>query len=211
VASLTVETRILHVGGADHGTALEVDFLESLIPLFNTSYGTARCDLEVVYCMKPDRLLRYLFDGWVELVHLAAHGTANHLFVGDHERLSRRDITRHAKDNGEIGAVIVSTACELGTEQWAKCFLDAGATAYVASKREVTEKDAAIFSAAFYSAYFGTIHKGKSQAQRAFDSYRLAYGALRSFVPSTAASNKFYFWSNERVRGRKHLAPMKLA
>jgi hypothetical protein len=105
---------------------------------------------------------------------------------------------------------VLTTACELGTDAWAECWLNAGATAYIASKREVSEKDAAIFSSAFYSAYFGTIHKSKTQAQRAFDSYRLAYAAFRSFVPSTASSNKFYFWSNERVRGRKHLTPIKL-
>lgn len=212
MASLTVPTRIMHLGGADHGTTLEVDFLESMIPLLSASYGTPRADLEVVYCSKPTRFLDYLFDGWVELIHLSAHGTAQHISLGDHEQISRRTITQHAKTNEQsIGAVIVTTGCELATDAWTKCFLDAGAIAFIGSKRAVSEKDAAIFSAAFYSAYFGTIHKTKTPVQRAFDSYRLAYAAFRSFVPGTTNSNKFYFASSEKVTGRKHLGPIKLA
>ena len=87
--------------------------------------------------------------------------------------------------------------------------MSSGALAYIATKRTVWAKDAAIFSAAFYSAYFGTIHANKSHLQRAFDAYRLAHAAYCSFG-SNASRSRFYFRSLQRPKGRVNLAQIRL-
>jgi hypothetical protein len=90
---------------------------------------------------------------------------------------------------------------------WITAFLDAGALAYIATKKEVLAKDAAIFASAFYSAYFGTIHKNASALQRAFDGYRLAHAAYASFVPN---KSRFYFYSRHTPKGNRNLGAIKL-
>ena len=130
--------------------------------------------------------------------------------VGDLASIRYTDIKHHAMNNGaRIGAIVLNTSCEMASPRWVDAFLDAGAVAYIATKRGIWAKDAAIFAAAFYSSYFGTIHKTKSDLQRAFDSYRLAHAAYASFVP-TASRSRFYFYSKPEPRGRRNLERIRL-
>lgn len=207
----TVAVRLLNISGRSDALAeLEVGFLHQLLPLFQVGDGTPRADGETVRVGTKARLLNYLFYRDVDLIHIASHGAKSWMQVGDRESFRPSDLTRHARDAGHgIGAVILNTSCEMADARWVKAFLDAGAVAYMAAKRVVMAKDAAIFAAAFYSAYFGTIHRQKTDIQRAFDAYRLAHAAYCSFVPN-ASRSRFYFQPQAGVSGRVNLARIEL-
>jgi hypothetical protein len=205
----TVPLRLLNLSGTGDALAeLEVGFLDQLLPLFQVSDGTPRADVEVIRVSSVSRFLDYLFFGDVDLIHLSSHGTRGSIQIGD-GKLSLRDFRKEVNDRERIGAVIVNTSCQMASEPWKTAFLDAGALAYIAAQKSVWAKDAAIFSAAFYSAYFGTIHVKKDALQRAFDSYRLAHAAYASFVPN-ASRSRFYFTSLDKPSGRRNLAKIVL-
>ncbi|MHB1446404.1 MAG: hypothetical protein ACYCTI_00340 [Acidimicrobiales bacterium] len=201
-----------------------MNFLHSLLPLFQVTATTPRAEIEVVRANTPKRAIDYLFFGDVDLVHIASHGSEDALQVGSQLPRSLARSTElfsssvlypehlevAALSRGEIGAVVINTSCEMATDRWVQAFMDAGAVAYIAAKRSLLAKDAAIFASAFYSAYFGTIHTTKAPPQRAFDAYRLALAAYASFVPN-ASRSKFYWHSNSKVKGRTYLSPISLA
>jgi len=210
VAARIVPIRVMNLAGTDGLAVLEADFLASMLPLFQVSPDTPRAEVEVVTCAHRDRFAEFLFDGRAEVIHLSSHGLRTRVQLGDTGYATPAWLRRAARTREPIGAVVLHTSCSMASDAWVDAFLDAGAIAYIASKREVLAKDAAIFTAAFYSAYFGTTHKRKSIAQRAFDSYRLAYAVLRSHVPNTSGSNKFYFRSEKLVTGSVYLDPIRL-
>lgn len=197
---------------ADGLAELEVGFLDQLLPLFQTSHAVPRADVDVVRVGTHHRFFDYLFYGDVGLIHLSSHGTTKSMQIGGVKGLKPVDLRRYFNEqaSGPIDAVVVNTSCEMASEAWVKAFLDVGAVAYIATKRSVWAKDAAIFSSAFYSSYFGTIHIRKTALQRAFDSYRVAHAAYCSFVPG-ASRSRFYFKSLQRPNGRANLPPIKLA
>ena len=200
----TVPVRLMNLAGrADALAELEVGFLDQLLPLFQVSDGTPRADLEVVRVNSVPRFIEYLFFGGVDLIHLSSHGTTNSIQIGE-DSFSVTALRRALKENDPIDAVIVNTSCQMASQRWVRAFLDAGALAYIATKRSVWAKDAAIFSAAFYSAYFGTIHVKRTPLQRAYDSYRLAHAAYASFVPG-ASRSRFYFATDGKTPGPKLL------
>lgn len=202
----TVPVRLMNLTGMYEGMAeREVGFLDQLLPLFQLTDGVPRADVEVVRVGSLPRFLDYLFYGDVDLIHLSSHGSARKMQIGDVKRLTPTTLRKEAKEREPIGAVVVNTSCQMATDKWVDSFLDAGATAYIATKRAAWTKDAAIFAACFYSAYFGTTHQKKTSAQRAFDAYRLASAAYASFVPLSSRAN-FYFRTNEKVVGRRKLA-----
>jgi hypothetical protein len=205
----TVPLRLMNLAGTGDALAeLEVGFLDQLLPLFQVSDGTPRADVEVVRVSSVPRFLDYLFVGDVDLIHLASHGTRRSVQIGS-GNLSLRDFKRATNDRDPIGAVVINTSCQMASEAWVEAFLEAGALAYIAAKKSLWAKDAAIFAAAFYSAYFGTIHVKKSALQRAFDSYRLAHAAYVSFVPN-ASRSRFYFDSSDKPSGKRILSQIKL-
>lgn len=207
----TVSIRLMNLTGLSDALAeLEVGFLHQMLPLFQISEGVPRADVEVVRIGTRRRFLDYLFFGDVDLLHLASHGTSDAMQVGDAEVIAPDDVTAHAQANElAIGATVLTTSCEMGGSDWAEAFLAAGAGSYIAPKSAVYAKDAALFSAAFYSAFFGTIHAGKTTVQRSFDAYRMAHAAYRSFASAGGAA-KFYFYAHEPRHGRVHLPRIEL-
>lgn len=207
--------RLMNMYGWDDSLAEnEVGFLDQFLALFQVSPGVPRAQVDVVRVGDLTRFREWLFWGDVDLIHLASHGTHRSMWVGDKnltvtqfQRWVREEL---AEERSLDGAVILNTSCQMASPRWCQAFLDAGAAAYIATKKEVLAKDAAILSAAFYSAYFGSIHKGSDHVQRAYDSYRLAHAAYRSFVPSVANSSKFYWASNEMVSGARILKAVSL-
>lgn len=187
---------------------LEAGFLYEFLPLFKVTDGVPRAEVESVRVGSIERFVDYLTFGDVEIVHLASHGSRTWIQVGD-GRIRLRDFKARMADCNEINAVVLNTSCQLASPKWVDAFLDAGATAYIAAKREVWAKDAAVFAASFYAAYFGTTHRGSTQAQRAFDAYRLAHAAYESFVP-TSSRAQFYWYSRESAKGRRTLPTIKL-
>lgn len=211
---LRTSVRLMNLYGWDDSLAEnEVGFLDQFLPLFQVSDGVPRAQVDVVRVGDTERFREWLFWGDVDLIHISSHGTEHSIKVGTKKlRIGefRRWVAEEAADGRSLaGAVVLNTSCEMGTDAWARAFLQAGAGAYVASKRASWAKDTAIFSAAFYSAYFGSIHKGSDSVQRAFDAYRVAHAAYRSFVPSVASSSKFYWHSDHKVRGRRTLTPIR--
>lgn len=204
----TVPIRLMNLYGSGDALAeLEVGFLDQLLPLFQATGLAPRADVEVVRINSVQRFLDYLFFGDVDLIHLSSHGTKKSIQIGE-GTLGIRQFRKAAKGEDLNGAVIVNTSCQMASDAWVKVFLDAGALAYIAAKQEIWAKDAAIFAAAFYSAYFGTIHVKKSPLQRAFDSYRMARAAYNSFVPHAGT---FYFRSADKPVGKVILPKIKLA
>ncbi|MFN8017151.1 MAG: hypothetical protein U0P45_03415 [Acidimicrobiales bacterium] len=215
MGKLRTHVRLMNMYGWEDSLAEnEVGFLDQFLPLFQVSDGVPRAQVDVVRVGDQRRFRKWLFTGDAEVIHLSSHGTRRSMKVGP-ENLTVRQFRGWVKEEAEEGwdlggAVVLNTSCEMASQAWREAFLEAGALAYIATKRQVWAKDAAIFSAAFYSAYFGSIHKGKDSAQRAYDAYRLAHAAYRSFVPSTATAAKFYWASNEKVSGSKILPAVKL-
>lgn len=181
----TVPVRLMNLSGSGDALAeLEVGFLDQLLPLFQVTDGTPRADLEVARVNSVPRFIEYLFFGGVDLVHMSSYGTTNSIQIGE-DSFTVGALRRALKANDDpIGAVIVNTSCQMASVRWVRAFLDTGALAYIATKRSVSPKDAAIFSAAFYSAYFGTIYA--------------------SFVPG-ASRSRFYFATDGKTSGPKLL------
>jgi hypothetical protein len=188
---------------------LETGFLHEFLPLFQVSDGIPRAEVESVRVGSIGRFVDYLTFGDVEIVHLSSHGTKSWMQVGD-GGIKLREFKKRMAEREPINAVVLNTSCELATPRWVDAFLAAGATAYIAAKRKTLAKDAAVFAASYFAAYFGTIHRGSTQGQRAFDAYRVAHAAYESFVP-TSSRAQFYWHSNERVKGKRVLAPIKRA
>jgi hypothetical protein len=212
MATRNVRVRLLHLY-PDHLTELEVSFLDSFLPLFDVQDSVPRAQVETVRVGTVGRFIDYLTYGDVDVIHISTHGTKRSVSVGS-EELKLGEFSRRIQDaEAQIGAVVLATGCQMSSEPWVKAFLDAGALAYIAAKREVYAKDAAIFSAAFYSAFFGTTHRGMSSEQRAFDAYRVAHAAYESFVP-TSSRAQFYWHPSEEVRkkarGARTLDPITL-
>lgn len=211
MAKLSVEVRLMNLAGrSDALCELEVGFLDQLLPLFQVQDGAPRAHVDVVRVGTRQRLLDYLFYGDVDIIHLATHGQKSSMQVGDLSSLRYTDLKRYAvNEDAKIQALVLNTSCEMASPRWVDAFLDAGALAYIATKRAIWAKDAAIFASAFYSAYFGTVHKKRSELQRAFDSYRLAHAAYASFVPN-ASRSRFYFYSRPEPKGRRNLEHIRL-
>lgn len=215
MGKLRTQVRLMNLYGWEDSLAEnEVGFLDQLLPLFQVSDGVPRAQVDVVRVGDEKRFREWLFWGDVDLIHLSSHGTHASMKVGPGD-LTVKTFKRWVKEEvaegrGLEGAVVLNTSCEMASDAWCRAFLDAGAGAYIASKRASWAKDTAIFSAAFYSAYFGSIHKGSGDLQRAFDAYRLAHAAYRSFVPSASSAGKFYWASDKKVSGRKTLAKIGL-
>ena len=216
MGKLRTQVRLMNLYGWDDSLAEnEVGFLDQFLALFQVSAGVPRAMVDTVRVGDTERLREWLFFGDVDLIHLSSHGTKRTLKVGDHN-LRVSDFRRWVKEEKEDGrslsnAVVLNTSCEMASAAWCEAFIDAGASAYIAAKRASWAKDAAIFSAAFYSAYFGSIHKGVRDDQRAFDAYRLAHAAYRTFCP-TASTGRFYFKAGNQtsVKGRRNLDPITL-
>jgi hypothetical protein len=203
----TVTVRLMNLSG-DSLAELETGFLHEFLPLFQVSGGVPRAEVESVRVGSIKRFVDYLTFGNVEIIHLSSHGSKKWMQVGE-SNIRLREFRRQMADSPPINAVVLNTSCELATPKWVDAFKEAGAIAYIAAKRQTYAKDAAVFAASYFAAYFGTIHKGKSQHQRAFDAYRLAHAAYESFVP-TSSRAQYYWHSNEPVRGRRVLPAIKL-
>jgi len=212
MATRNVRVRLLNMCH-DGLTELEVSFLDSFLPLFDVQGSAPRAQVDTVRVGTIGRFIDYLTYGDVDVIHISTHGSKKTVSVGS-EDLTLTEFRRRTRElESEIGAVVITTGCQMSSPEWVKAFLDAGALAYVAAKREVLAKDAAIFSAAFYSAFFGTIHLGRGPEQRAFDAYRVAHAAYESFVP-TGSRAKFYWHPSPEVermaRGPRNLEPIRL-
>jgi hypothetical protein len=212
MATRHVRVRLLHLY-PDNLTELEVSFLDSFLPLFDVQDSVPRAQVESVRIGTVIRFIDYLTYGDVDVIHISTHGTRKSVSVGS-ENLKLTDFRRRVRDDERhIGAVVRATGCQMSSDGWVKAFIEAGALAYIAAKRQVYAKDAAIFSAAFYSSFFGTTHRGKSSEQRAFDAYRVAHAAYESFVP-TSSRAQFYWHPSEEVRkkarGARTLDPIAL-
>lgn len=216
MGKLRTQVRLMNLYGWDDSLAEnEVGFLDQFLTLFQVSDAVPRAQVDTVRIGDTTRLREWLFWGDVDIIHLSSHGTKRTLQVG-HRNLRVSDFKRWvaeeaAEDRSLAGAVVLNTSCEMASEPWCKAFIDAGASAYIAAKRASWAKDTAIFSAAFYSAYFGTIHKRKTDHQRAFDAYRIAHAAYRSFCP-TSSTGRFYFKAGKgtSINGLKNLNPITL-
>lgn len=210
MGKLRTHVRLMNLYGWDDSLAEnEVGFLDQFLALQQVSAGVPRAMVDTVRVGDVHRLREWLFFGDADIIHLSSHGTRRSMKVGNTNltvSTFKKWVREELADERSLrGAVILNTSCEMASQAWCEAFLDAGALAYIASKKASWAKDTAIFSAAFYSAYFGSIHKGKSDAQRAFDAYRVAHAAYRSFVPHVAGSSKFFWASKEKVVGPKIL------
>lgn len=214
MGSRHIAVRILHLAGSepDALTELEVRFLDSLLPLFDVEADVPRAQVDTVRVGTLARLVDNLTWGDADVIHVSSHGGKGYVQVGSRD-LKLREFRAAMADRDPIDAVVVSTACEMATPKWVDAWLEAGAKAFIGAKRALWAKDAAIFSAAFYSAFFGTTHRGRSEAQRAFDAYRVAHAAYQSFVP-TGSRARFYWHPGPEYRrattGRKTLEPIVL-
>lgn len=212
MAARHVAVRILQMAGTvpDALTELEVRFLDSFLPLFDVEAEVPRAEVDTVRVGTLPRLVDHLTRGDVDVIHVSSHGGKRYVQLESRD-LKLRDFRAAMRGRDPIDAIVLSTACEMATPKWVDAWLEAGATAFIGAKRALWAKDAAIFSAAFSSALFGTTHRGKSDAQRAFDAYRVAHAACESFVP-TGSRAQFYWHPNDELRraakGRKTLAPI---
>jgi len=150
MARQTSKVRIIHAGGLEVLTTLEVDFLESMIPLFQITSTVPRANLEICYCHTLDSLLDALFRPGADVIHLSCHGTANRIYVGEHDWLTPTALKRAARASDVlIEGAVLATGCQLFSDAWVSAFRDAEATAYVAAKRAISPRESTIFSASF--------------------------------------------------------------
>lgn len=186
-AKQTLDVTVLSCGGMrDLMSEQEANFLNSALALFRNvqDYGNAtpRANVSMIRAYKA----QHFFSGIkanADVLHLIAHANETHLEVGHKKVAAQEIVDRAAKGTLTMAPVVVSTACQFGSETWGAALRAAGVRVVVAANSAVTPANLAAFNMAFYAALLSRVRKNSSTVDRVCASFTLAdeyYRALHA-------------------------------
>lgn len=119
-----------------------------------------------------------------DLLHLVTHAGGDRIQTGNGkfvEAAALADAGRKGKV--VVPPVVVSTGCELFTDNWSDTFAACGARLFIASPKPTTPANLAAFDMAFYSALLSSTQRGTATVDRVKAAFGVANGYYESLWP----------------------------
>jgi hypothetical protein len=192
-----LEIKVLTCGGMfDLMSELEAAFLVNSLGLFRNVVGpgraTPRANINLIRAYTTKDFYRGL-SGDEHVLHLITHASAHALQTGN----GKSDVTAAGfQEKAEAGnltvpEIVVSTGCSFQSAAWRSALKAAGGKILIAAQQSVTPANLTAFDMSFYSALLSQVRRGKSNLERAKESFVLADAHYRAIHAVGATFAKF--------------------